>query len=88
MQRYKKSRIKQALLHISPTTIRVFSPLLLILLIAFVWFAVAFCLNTSTDPIQATDEYAPIAEHLMASLLLTIGSATAFDIAMFETDKK
>ena len=85
---HKKSRIKRALLHISPCTIRVFSPFLLILLVAFVWFAVAFCLEMAVDPLQATDKYYATAEHLMMSLFLTISSATLFDIAIFQKSQK
>ena len=83
-----KSLIKLALLHISPCTIRVFSPFLLILLVAFMWFAVAFCLEMAVDPLQATDKYYTTAEHLMMSLFLTIGSATLFDIAIFQKSQK
>lgn len=83
-----KNRIKHAFLHISQSTIKVFSPLLLVLLIEFIWFAVAFCLGMASDPIQAIDKYNSISEHLMMSLLLTLGSAMIFDIAMFEKDKK
>ena len=85
---FKKANIKQVISLISPHTIKYLNLLLPILLIEFIWFAVSFYTNIRLDPVAAITIYSPIFEHLMMSLLLTMGSAAIFDIAQFEQKRK
>ena len=85
---FKNTNIKQAISLISPCTIKYLNLLLPFLLMGFIWFAASFYIKIKYDPISAIDIYSPIFEHLMMSLLLTMGSAAIFDIAQFEQSHK
>ena len=84
----KRHRLKNALSEVSIHTIKFARPLLFILMIGFLYFAAGFYIEVSADPIKALDTYQGIFEHLMMSLLLTVGSAVIFDISLAEKDKK
>ena len=84
----KRQRLRNALSGISVHTIKFIKPLLFILMVEFLWFALAFCVDISSDAVRALDFYSSVWEHLMMSLLLAIGSAVIFDISLAERNKK
>lgn len=72
---------------LSSHTIKLLNYLLPIILLEFIWLAIAFYSDISADPIYALGYYPIIIEHLMMSLLLTIGGAVLFDISIKEYRK-
>ena len=78
----KKGRLKQAFSLISPHTIKFLKPLLFILTVEFLWFAIAFYIDMESDPVRAISLYSSISEHLMMSLLISIGCGVIFDISI------
>ena len=73
---------------ISLYTIKLLNSLLPIILLEFIWFGVSFIIAAKLDPLGAIAHYRPIIEHLMTSLLITIGGAILFDISMHEQGRK
>ncbi len=84
----KKHRVKHALSNISPHTVKFLKPLLLVIMVEFLWFGISFYIDISSDPIGAIAFYSVISEYLMMSLLLSIGFGVLFDISISEIDKK
>ena len=84
----KRHRLKNAMSGISARTIKFARSLLFIIMIGFLYFAADFYIEVSIDPIKDFDTYQSIFEHLMMSLLLTVGCAVIFDISLAEKDKK
>ena len=69
---------------ISLHTIKLLNSILPLILAEFIWFAVSFIIAARLDPVGATAYFNPMIEYLMTSLLLTLGGAVIFDIAMLE----
>ena len=84
----KKRLLKSALSGISQHTINFLTPLLFLLTIAFLWFAIAFYIDIKSDFVKALAYYSSVCKNLMMSLLLAIGCAVIFDISISELDKK
>ena len=78
----KNGRLNQAFSLISPHTIKFLKPLLFILTVEFLWFAFAFYIDMKSDPVRAISLYSSIGEHLMMSLLISIGCGVIFDISI------
>ena len=78
----KKGRLRKALCLISPHTIKFLRPLLFVLTVEFIWFAFAFYIDMKSDPVRALSLYSSVSEHLMMSLLISIGCGVIFDISI------
>ena len=76
----KKSRLRSAILKASPAAVKFLTALLFLLTIEFVWFAFAFYIDVKSDPVKALSFYSPVFEHLMMSLMISIGSAITLDL--------
>ena len=76
----KKSRLHSAIRKASPITVKFLNPLLLLLTIEFVYFALSFYIDVKSDPVKALSFYSPVFEHLMMSLMISIGSAITLDL--------
>lgn len=80
----KRNRFLLATAHISSYTINLLNSLLPLILAEFIWFAISFIQAARLDPLGATAYFHPMIEYLMTSLLLSLGGAVVFDIALLE----
>ena len=89
MYKSKKSNgFRLFLSGISQKTINVLNVFLLPLTIAFIYIGIKFYLAAQIDIVMAKDDFYPIFEHLMVSLMITVCGSALLDLSLKETEDK
>ena len=80
------SKIKVFISTISPKTVAVMNCLLFPLTVAFLYISAKFYRAACFDIIMAKDDFAPIFEHLMVTLMIVICGSALLDLTIRETE--
>lgn len=84
----KERRFRLFLSSISQKTINLLNIFLLPLTVAFIYIGIRFYLAASIDIVMARDDFYPIFEHLMLSLVITICGSALLDLSLRESDNR
>lgn len=73
---------------ISQKTVTVMNLFLLPLTVAFVYIGIEFLQAASVDILMAKDDFLPIFEYLMTSLIIVMGGSAILDLSLRELEEK
>lgn len=73
---------------ISQKTVNVMNLFLLPLCAAFIYIGIEYYRAACVDVIMATDDFVPIFEHLMTSLIIIFGGSAILDLSLRESENK